>query len=222
MFKQKKTIAMLGMVAGMAMAFQGMADSHMGPNHYAVDGANSTVKNIAGDCWSTVGGKAGPQESCGDSVMMEKAMAPEDSDGDGVIDAQDKCPGTRAGAKVDQWGCEIIDNLVIDLTEGEFDFDSATLKPAMEYALDSVARMIKDSPGSESVTITGHTDSIGAADYNQGLSERRAQAARDYLESMGVDGSMLDVRGEGEESPIADNGTNEGRAMNRRIEVHSR
>ena len=140
-----------------------------------------------------------------------------DSDGDGVPDSQDKCPGTRAGAEVDQWGCEVVSNLTIDLVEGEFAFDSAVLTPGMESALDELAARIKASEGHEVLTVTGHTDSVGPEDYNMGLSVRRAQSAADYLEAQGID--SITVKGMGESSPVADNGTREGRAQNRRIEV---
>jgi len=222
MFTQKKTIVMLGMVAGMAMASQGMASSHGGMKHYAIDGSMGTIMNSAGNCWNTAGGAPGPKEACGDMVAEPMAEAPADSDGDGVIDAKDKCPGTRAGAKVDQWGCEIMESMTVDLVEGEFAFDSADLTPAMEQALDAVAKMIKDSPGSESLIITGHTDSVGPADYNMGLSLRRSEAARDHLARAGVAADMITVRGEGEENPVADNATKEGRAQNRRVHIESR
>lgn len=221
---QKKITALLaplGLVAGMAFATQGIAEEF---RHYPVDGSGSEVMNSAGDCWVTVGGVSGPKEACGDVVAVEEVvvvMAPADSDGDGVIDAQDKCPGTRAGAKVDQWGCEIIENLVIDLVEGEFAFDSAVLNPGTQEALDDVATLIAESRGDETLTIIGHTDSTGPAEYNMGLSERRAQAAADHLISRGVAAERITVVGKGEEMPIADNSTREGRAENRRIEVQT-
>jgi outer membrane protein OmpA-like peptidoglycan-associated protein len=104
----------------------------------------------------------------------------------------------------------------------EFDFDSATLKPEMESALDDVAARIAASKGAESLSIVGHTDSTGPEDYNQGLSERRAQAVADYLAGQGVDPARMTTSGMGESSPIADNGTREGRAQNRRVEIQSR
>ena len=217
-------LASVGLMAGMAVATQGFAAGH--DRNYTADGSKTMVMNGAGECWLTTGGTAGPKEECGDEMpkpMMAEpvAMAPADSDGDGVIDPQDKCPGTRAGAKVDQWGCEIVENLVIDLVEGEFDFDSAALKPAMMTELDNVAGLINNSPGDETLIIIGHTDSTGPADYNQNLSERRAQAAADYLISKGVADLRVGVMGKGETMPIADNGTREGRAQNRRIEVQT-
>ena len=217
MFKQKRIIAMLapvGLLIGMTMATQAIAMSH-GVNKYATDGSKDMVTNSAGECWRTVGGTPGPQAKCGDE--MAKEMVDGESDGDGVADSIDRCPGTRAGAKVDQWGCEVIENLTIDLVNDEFDFDKAVLKPDMKAALDDLANRIKASEGQEQLTITGHTDSIGSESYNMGLSERRAKAAATYLEGQGITG--ITTNGMGESSPVADNGTKAGRAKNRRVEI---
>ena len=66
----------------------------------------------------------------------------------------------------------------------------------------------------------GHTDSKGSESYNQGLSERRAQAVTALLVAAGVDASIIDTSGMGETQPVASNDTEEGRARNRRVEVH--
>jgi OOP family OmpA-OmpF porin len=213
-------MAALGLVAGMSIATQAMAE---GERHYAVDGSGGVVKNTGGNCWRAAGGRPSPLEACGDEMPVEEVVVEEvvvvvlDSDGDGVNDDIDKCPGTRAGAAVDQWGCEVVANLTIDLVEGEFAFDSAVLTPAMKAALDDLANQIKESKGHEVVTIIGHTDSTGPEGYNLKLSERRAQAAADHLEAQGID--SITVIGKGELEPVADNSTRDGRAMNRRIEV---
>ena len=68
--------------------------------------------------------------------------------------------------------------------------------------------------------VDGYTDSTGSAKYNQALSERRAQAVADYLTSNGVSQHRLAVKGYGEENPVADNKTVEGRAHNRRVVLH--
>lgn len=73
--------------------------------------------------------------------------------------------------------------------------------------------------GSVGVEIAGHTDEQGDAAYNQGLSQRRADAVRSYLTSKGVDASRLSGAGYGETQPVADNTTSEGRAQNRRVEL---
>ena len=147
---------------------------------------------------------------------------PLDSDGDGVPDYMDDCPGTPRGAKVDARGCEIIKSITIDLVNDEFDFDSAMLKPDMKSALGDVARRVKASKGDERLLVVGHTDSVGSDAYNQGLSERRAKAAADYLISQGVDASSILTRGLGESDPVADNSTKSGRAKNRRVEIETR
>ncbi|MCB1850320.1 MAG: OmpA family protein [Gammaproteobacteria bacterium] len=218
--KQKKIIAMLasgGLIVGMSLATQALAMSH-GGNKY-VDSSKEMVTNSAGECWRAVGGTAGPQKLCGDEMPMMAAPSPMDSDGDGVLDADDRCPGTRAGAKVDRYGCEVIENLTINLVNDEFDFDSAVLKPEMKQALSDLADRVKASQGEERLTITGHTDSVGPESYNMGLSNRRAEAAAAYLESLGISG--IATKGMGESSPVADNGTKAGRAKNRRVEIET-
>jgi outer membrane protein OmpA-like peptidoglycan-associated protein len=67
--------------------------------------------------------------------------------------------------------------------------------------------------------IVGHTDNVGRDDYNQDLSERRANSAMRYLESRNVDPNRIDTRGVGEMEPVASNGTESGRARNRRVEI---
>ncbi|PZO31710.1 MAG: flagellar motor protein MotB, partial [Betaproteobacteria bacterium] len=70
-----------------------------------------------------------------------------------------------------------------------------------------------------SVIAIGHTDSIGSDAYNQKLSERRAQAVKDYMVSKGVAADRIQIKGMGESQPVADNKTKEGRAKNRRVEI---
>lgn len=154
-------------------------------------------------------------------VKVTSYGCPKDSDGDGVADYLDKCPGTPAGARVNDEGCELAaqGTKVINLVEDEFDFDSAKLKPGMESALSDVAAEVNATAGTESLSIVGHTDSTGPADYNQGLSERRAQAVADFLAGQGVPASAMSVMGKGETDPIADNSTRDGRAANRRVEI---
>jgi OOP family OmpA-OmpF porin len=101
-----------------------------------------------------------------------------------------------------------------------FDFDKAELKPAGKEELKGYYEKTKaELSSAQSVKITGHTDNVGSHDYNMKLSKRRAQAVRDYLVSIGVDASKMEVDGEGETQPVADNSTREGRAKNRRVEI---
>jgi OOP family OmpA-OmpF porin len=155
-------------------------------------------------------------------VRVDGNGCPMDSDGDGVPDYQDKCPGTPRGAKVDASGCEIMGSVTINVTTDHFAFDSAELKPAMKSELESIASKVAASKGNEQLEIIGHTDSTGPESHNQGLSERRAQAAADFLAGLGVSPAAMTVKGMGESQPVADNATREGRAMNRRVEIHTR
>jgi len=81
-----------------------------------------------------------------------------------------------------------------------------------------VAKVMKDKPGMK-VSVEGHTDSIGSEAYNQRLSERRAQAVRDYMIENGISPGRVATRGFGKSRPVASNETAEGRAQNRRVEI---
>lgn len=100
-----------------------------------------------------------------------------------------------------------------------FDVNKATLKPAGMAELDKLASDLGMMSSVAGITIVGHTDSTGADSYNQQLSERRANSVRDYLGSKGVDPALMSTMGMGESQPIADNGTRDGRAQNRRVEI---
>jgi outer membrane protein OmpA-like peptidoglycan-associated protein len=98
--------------------------------------------------------------------------------------------------------------------------DQATLLPAARTSLDSVAAALKGvTPETGKVVIEGHTDSTGSRPYNLELSQKRAQAVRDYLVSQGVPGDLLMTQGLGPDRPVASNRSPEGRANNRRVEI---
>lgn len=99
-----------------------------------------------------------------------------------------------------------------------FDFDRADLRPEARQNLANLARSLIEHGGTE-VLLVGHTDSVGSDEYNQNLSERRAQAARSYLISLGVAPDRITAVGRGETEPIASNDTEAGRQQNRRVEV---
>jgi OOP family OmpA-OmpF porin len=84
--------------------------------------------------------------------------------------------------------------------------------------VDGAARILQGNP-SVHVMVAGYTDSVGSDAYNQRLSERRAQTVARHLVENGVSESRLDVRGFGKKNPVADNGTEAGRAKNRRVEI---
>jgi len=137
-----------------------------------------------------------------------------DSDGDGVLDSKDLCPDTPPGVRVDADGCEIIFTV-----EGvNFDTNKSTLKPAALEKLGVAASLLNSSPG-KNFQIVGHTDSVGADDYNEALGHRRAVSVLNFLTKNGVAQSRLSTESFGETRPVASNDTEEGRAQNRRVEI---
>lgn len=101
----------------------------------------------------------------------------------------------------------------------KFDFDKAQVREDSYDDIEVLADFMKQY-GQTSTTVEGHTDSIGTDAYNQRLSERRAQAVRDVLVNRyGVEGNRLEAIGYGESRPVADNSTDLGRAINRRVEA---
>ena len=102
-----------------------------------------------------------------------------------------------------------------------FDFDSAVLKDQGKAELRNLGEYIQGKGITvKDIDIIGHTDSMGSEEYNQGLSERRAMAVKEFLVSAGISSDIIDVSGRGESEPVASNDTEEGRAKNRRVEIH--
>jgi outer membrane protein OmpA-like peptidoglycan-associated protein len=102
--------------------------------------------------------------------------------------------------------------------EISFDFGSAAIKPTFKPTMYKLAEVLKKYDRNE-ITIIGHTDAVGSDSYNQVLSERRSAAVRDELSMLGVPPSRLRAIGRGEYEPRADNGTEAGRQLNRRVEI---
>ncbi|MDO9454124.1 MAG: OmpA family protein [Stagnimonas sp.] len=148
-----------------------------------------------------------------------------DSDGDGVPDALDRCPGSARGALVDANGCPRDTTPATGGGARQFDdvlfeFDRSEVTSAGMMILDNAAEVVNSGAyKSLRVNIAGHTDWIGSEGYNQALSERRANAVRSYLVKKGVDASRIHTFAYGETTPKADNQSAEGRALNRRAEV---
>lgn len=143
-----------------------------------------------------------------------KPLPNPDTDGDGVLNERDQCPNTPAGASVDGRGCEL--KAEIRLPDVRFETNSDRLRPGAERTLNDAADTLIRNPNLLT-EVAGYTDSQGDANYNRGLSERRAKTVRDYLINRGVNANKLTWRGYGENNPIADNETAEGREQNRRV-----
>lgn len=110
-------------------------------------------------------------------------------------------------------------NLLITMTaQTAFDFDSTVIKPGFHSTMDKIANVLVRY-GKTHLTVVGHTDNVGTQQYNQTLSERRAGAVADYLGAKGVIPQRLASVGQGENSPRATNATEEGRRLNRRVEI---
>ncbi len=103
-------------------------------------------------------------------------------------------------------------------SEVSFDYDSAAIKPSFQKSLTKLANVLTKYDRNI-VTVVGHTDSTGSNAYNQSLSERRAEAVADELVDRGVYGGNLAAEGRGEQEPRADNNTEAGRQLNRRVEI---
>jgi len=99
-----------------------------------------------------------------------------------------------------------------------FDVDKTDIKPAAQTNLQNLAVSLQKNPQTN-IFIIGHTDDTGTPDHNVDLSLRRAMAVKEYLTSVGVNASRLSPQGKGETEPIVDNGTPDGRAQNRRVEI---
>ena len=149
-----------------------------------------------------------------------------DTDGDGVADQFDKCPGTPAGTAVDGSGCPL-PKMQADSVAGtatgyepiQFEFNSSVLKTESYPILDQLSSRLREN--NSKVTLKGYASSEGTAAYNMKLSKDRANSVKTYLVNSGVNASQVAARGYGEANPIASNDTEEGRIQNRRVESSS-
>jgi len=154
-----------------------------------------------------------------------------DSDGDGVADQFDKCPNTPAGTVVDGSGCPInfpkIDTSLFmrkpvageakAYSNIQFEFDSSVLRTSSYPSLDATSADLRAN-ASKAIELDGYASSEGTAAHNMRLSKDRANSVKTYLVNSGVDSKRVKVKGFGETNPIADNSTEEGRVLNRRVE----
>jgi outer membrane protein OmpA-like peptidoglycan-associated protein len=176
-------------------------------------------------------GTLGCPDSDGDGTADAEDRCPDlegpysgcpDTDGDGLMDADDKCPETPG--EISNSGCPGIAGEVqevLDLAMGSVQFHSsrATLLKTSFQVLDQIVEILNEYPD-YNMSINGHTDSVGDADANQLLSEKRAMTCYEYLISKGIDPLRLTANGYGESQPISDNSSSLGRLMNRRVEFN--
>ena len=172
------------------------------------DADNDGVPDSADQCPGTPAG-----------IEVDSRGCPKDDDGDGVYNYMDDCPDTTdRRARIDDRGCYTRLERKVNITLNvEFDFDSSDPRDEHTGEVQKVAEFMLEHPHS-SVVMEGHTDSRGADEYNQGLSERRAGTIADMLvEKFDISSDRVSSAGYGESQPTATNDTEEGRQKNRRV-----
>jgi outer membrane protein OmpA-like peptidoglycan-associated protein len=151
-----------------------------------------------------------------------------DNDHDGIPDDRDECPtqaeepGGNGDGCPDKARVVIRRGKVVVFGKVQFATGSAKILTTSYDLLDQIAQAMREHDDIASMRIEGHTDNIGGADFNQKLSQQRAEAVTAYLVSKGVDGKKLETRGLGLTQPLAPNDTPAGRAQNRRVEFVAR
>jgi outer membrane protein OmpA-like peptidoglycan-associated protein len=119
------------------------------------------------------------------------------------------------GAKVERVG----EGILVTFESGIlFDVNASDLKPAAKTNIAELAKVL-DRYDDTDVLIAGHTDSSGKTEYNHQLSEKRANAVAEFAQAQGIKGIRIKTVGEGEDTPVADNESEDGRAKNRRVEI---
>jgi len=159
-----------------------------------------------------------PPEPVATAAAPEPQFAgPADADRDGVLDSLDQCPDTAPGTAVDAKGC--VQKGSVTLEGVAFQTNSAKLIGDSADVLNRVAKELKEHPRLK-IELQGFTDSVGSNQRNLQLSQQRADAVRNYLLDQGVSASQVVARGYGEDQPVADNTSMEGRAQNRRVVMY--
>ncbi len=176
---------------------------------YSMDENNNNVQLTAGLNWYF--GKVAEDKP--EPVVA----APVDSDGDGVTDDRDQCPGTPPNTRVDSTGCPLpVERVASIKMNVNFAFDSSKVQQKYFNDISELAQFLKRFDDVD-VQLEGHTDSVGPDAYNKKLSQRRADAVKDVLVNQyGIAASRINPVGYGESQPVASNDTKEGRAQNRR------
>ena len=219
---------------GLSLAFH-----HTTTEPKPADADNDGVPDSRDQCANTPAGAQVDSRGCeldadNDGVADSKDQCPNtpagaevnsrgcelDSDNDGVVNSKDQCPNTAAGTEVDETGCEGVTETIetIELRV-QFPTNSSVIDATYDAEIRKAADFMEEYPDT-TVEIAGHSDSIGDAEYNRFLSQRRAEAVADRLTSvLGVDPDRVTAVGYGEVEPIASNDTAAGRAQNRRVEA---
>ena len=212
--KKLNKVAMLIATAAMATA----AGAQTIDNWRAADG--TVWKNGTNElCWRDANWTPATAAATCDGAIVPKAAAPAPAPAAAPAPAPAAAPAPApAAAPAPAPVAKPAAAKVTYAADAFFDFDKAVLKPEGKAKLDDLAGKV-GGINLEVVIAVGHTDSTGAAGYNQALSNRRAEAVKAYLVTKGIETNLIYTEGKGLTQPVADNSTREGRAKNRRVEV---
>lgn len=203
--KKRTAFSGLAVTAVVALTLSPLSPAYSGCTH-VIDGQGKYVTDGQKKCVHTGTFK-------GEETVVECGAAVKE-----VVKAPAPTPVAPPPAPAPEPVKSVTERITVD-GKALFALNSAKLTAKGKAAADSVISQLATFDSVEGIVVTGHTDSSGAASYNQGLSERRAASVRDYMVSNGVDAGLITSTGRGEEEPVADNKTRDGRQQNRRVEV---
>ena len=207
-------------IALSTLAFANLSNAGVVNNWLSASG--EVWKNASGECWrnaSWTPATAAP--GCDGAIVEEPKMAPAPV-APPAPQVESAPPATQAAppapAPAPAPAPVSVSSKVTYAADTFFDFNKSVIKPEAKAKLDDLVDKIK-AINLEVIIAVGHTDAVGSDVYNQKLSMRRSNAVKAYLISKGVDKTRIYTEGKGEKQPVADNGTKEGRAKNRRVEI---
>ena len=207
-------------IALSTLAFANLSNAGVVNNWLSASG--EVWKNASGECWrnaSWTPATAAP--GCDGAIVEEPKMAPAPASvAPPAPQVESAPPATQAAppAPAPAPAPVSVSSKVTYAADTFFDFNKSVIKPEAKAKLDDLVDKIK-AINLEVIIAVGHTDAVGSDVYNQKLSMRRSNAVKAYLISKGVDKTRIYTEGKGEKQPVADNGTKEGRAKNRRVEI---
>jgi OOP family OmpA-OmpF porin len=206
--------------ANVGAGYQLLSDSNWGVNAelLAYQGIDRGYQDINGKVGvSYLFGTAAPAPV--EAAPQPVTASPADADQDGVLDSNDACPGTPMTDAVDSKGCTLYkdDSVSVSLLV-RFPHDTASVKETYFSDIKAVAEFMQ-THSDATVVLEGHASSVGAAQYNQWLSKKRADAVAKQLTKLGVDSGRISTVGYGEERLKNNANTREAHAENRRVEA---
>ena len=175
-------------------------------------------KNASGECWRNASWTPATAAPGCDGAIVEEPKMSAPAPASASAPQVESAPSATQAAPAPAPAPVSVSSKVTYAADTFFDFNKSVIKPEAKAKLDDLVNKIK-AINLEVIIAVGHTDAVGSDDYNQKLSMRRSNAVKAYLISKGVDKTRIYTEGKGEKQPVADNGTKEGRAKNRRVEI---